>query len=168
MIRCSFRQAIGRTCHTKRVSHLRTRGLHRSYCKRPIQCRASSKILTPHRPASVYPPALGAGGGHTRWVEKGWGFNILEDARHCSVLYIRNYFVGFTQVNNMWLPFIFWNNGKFTVLTRVRFSFDQFWLLKEVAKSIINLYIFPTKLLAKFLVVQRIFRGCKTVRYRTY
>ncbi len=29
----------------------------------------------PHRPASVYPPAFGAGVGvgHTRWVERGWG-----------------------------------------------------------------------------------------------
>ncbi len=28
----------------------------------------------PHRPPSVYPPsAFGAGGGHTRWVEKGVG-----------------------------------------------------------------------------------------------
>jgi hypothetical protein len=35
-----------------------------------------------------------AGGGHTRWVERGWGVNILEDARHCSVLYIHKYFVG--------------------------------------------------------------------------
>jgi hypothetical protein len=48
----------------------------------------------PHRPASVYSPAFGAGGGHPRWVEMGWGVNILEDARHCSVLYIREYFVG--------------------------------------------------------------------------
>jgi hypothetical protein len=50
----------------------------------------------PHRPASVYPPAFGAGGGHTRWVERGvgGGVNILEDARHCSVLYICKYFVG--------------------------------------------------------------------------
>jgi hypothetical protein len=46
----------------------------------------------PHCPASVYPPAFGAGGGHTRWVERGWGVNILEDARHCSVLYIGKYF----------------------------------------------------------------------------
>ncbi len=61
------------------------------YCKRPIQCLASSEILTPHpphRPVSVYPPAFGAGGGHTRWVERGWGVNSSEDARHCSVLYI--------------------------------------------------------------------------------
>jgi hypothetical protein len=33
------------------------------YCKRPILCLASSELLTPppHRPASVYPPAFGAG-----------------------------------------------------------------------------------------------------------
>jgi hypothetical protein len=47
----------------------------------------------PHRTASVYPPAFGAGGGHTRWVEGGGGVNSLEDARHCSVLYICKYFV---------------------------------------------------------------------------
>jgi hypothetical protein len=38
-------------------------------------------------------PAFGAGGGHTRWVERGWGANSSEDARHCSVLYICKYFV---------------------------------------------------------------------------
>ncbi len=27
----------------------------------------------PHRPASVYPPAFGVEGGHTRRVERGWG-----------------------------------------------------------------------------------------------
>jgi hypothetical protein len=26
-------------------------------------------------------------------VERGWGVNVLEDARHCSVLYICKYFV---------------------------------------------------------------------------
>ncbi len=62
------------------------------YCKMPIQCLASSEILTsppptPHRQASVYPPVFGAGGGHTRWVERGWGVNSSEDARYCSVLY---------------------------------------------------------------------------------
>ncbi len=42
----------------------------------------------PHRPASVY--AFGAGGGHTRYRWRGgWGVNILEDARHCSVLHIQ-------------------------------------------------------------------------------
>ncbi len=57
------------------------------YCKRPIHCLASSEILTPH------PSPPGAGGGHTRWVERGWGVNGSEDARHCSVLYICKYFV---------------------------------------------------------------------------
>ncbi len=42
----------------------------------------------PQRPASVYPPAFCAGGGHTRQGERGWGVNSSEDARHCSVLYI--------------------------------------------------------------------------------
>jgi hypothetical protein len=46
-----------------------------------------------HRPASVYPPAFGAGGGHTRWVERGRGVKSSEDARHCSVLYICKYFM---------------------------------------------------------------------------
>jgi hypothetical protein len=49
----------------------------------------------PNRLASVFsPPPLGAGGGHTRWVEKGLkglGVNILADARHCSVLFIRKF-----------------------------------------------------------------------------
>jgi hypothetical protein len=39
------------------------------------------------------PPAFGAGGGHTRWFERGWGVNSSKDARHCSVLYICQYFV---------------------------------------------------------------------------
>jgi hypothetical protein len=67
-----------------------------SYCQRPIQCLASSKILFPYplTAASVYPPTFSAGGGHTRWVERGWGVNILEDARHSSVLYICKYFAG--------------------------------------------------------------------------
>jgi hypothetical protein len=41
----------------------------------------------------LYPPAFGAGRRHTRWVERGVGVNILEDARHSSVLYICKYFV---------------------------------------------------------------------------
>jgi hypothetical protein len=40
------------------------------------------------RVCSSLPPAFGAGGGHTRWVEREWGVNSSEDARHCSVLYI--------------------------------------------------------------------------------
>jgi hypothetical protein len=57
--------------------------VERLFSKRPILCQASSKLLTPHpphRPASVYPPAFGARGGHTRRAERGWGVNILEDA----------------------------------------------------------------------------------------
>jgi hypothetical protein len=67
------------------------------YCKRPIQCLASSEILTPppptpSQPGECVPPAFGAGGGHTRWVERGWGVNSSEEARHCSILYICKYF----------------------------------------------------------------------------
>jgi len=80
--------------------------VERLYCKKPIQCLASSEILTPHGPtphrqASVYLPAFGAGGGHTRWVERGWGVNSSEDARHCSVLYICKYFVPFDKKCNV-------------------------------------------------------------------
>jgi hypothetical protein len=72
--------------------------VERLYCKRPIQCLASSKILTPipSPPGECVPPPpprLWCEGGHTRWVETGWGVNILEDARHSSVLYICQYFV---------------------------------------------------------------------------
>jgi hypothetical protein len=31
--------------------------------------------------------------GHSCLVERGWGVNSSEDARHCSVLYICKYFV---------------------------------------------------------------------------
>jgi hypothetical protein len=47
----------------------------------------------PNRPASVYPLAFGAGGGHTRQGDRGWGVNSSEDARQCSILYIGKYFV---------------------------------------------------------------------------
>ncbi len=40
------------------------------YCKRPIQRLSSSEILTPH-PLTVR--RVCAGGGHTRWVERGLG-----------------------------------------------------------------------------------------------
>jgi hypothetical protein len=54
---------------------------------------ASSKILAPHPLPSVL-HVLGAGGGHTRWLERGGGgVNILEDVRHSSVLYVCKYFV---------------------------------------------------------------------------
>jgi hypothetical protein len=70
-------------------------GVEGLYCKRPIHCLASSEILNPHPspPGECVPPSLGAGVRHTRWVERGWGVNSSEDARHCSVLYICKYFV---------------------------------------------------------------------------
>jgi hypothetical protein len=65
------------------------------YCKRPIQCLASSEILTPHRPAvcTPLPPPLVRGEDTLAWGRGGGGVNSLEDARHCSVLYICKYFV---------------------------------------------------------------------------
>ncbi len=43
----------------------------------------------------VFSCAFGARGGHTRLVDRGWGggVNILEEARHRSILYICKYFV---------------------------------------------------------------------------
>jgi hypothetical protein len=54
------------------------------------------QTIDPHPPNRHHPPpAFGAGLGHTRWVEMGvgGGVNILEDARHSSVLYVCKYFV---------------------------------------------------------------------------
>jgi hypothetical protein len=72
--------------------------VERLYCKRPIQCLASSKILTsgPHPLTArrVCAPAFGAGGGHTRWMEKGGGGKYFGRRHgHSSVLYICKYFV---------------------------------------------------------------------------
>jgi hypothetical protein len=87
------------------------------YCKRPIQRLASSELLNPHpltarRVYCVPPsaPAFGAGEGHSRWVERGWGVNSSEDSRHCSVLYLFKYFMGqqqqcqhpYTKYSNNW------------------------------------------------------------------
>ncbi len=66
------------------------------YCKRPIQCLASSELLTPHpltRRVCTPPPRLWYGGRTHSLGGEGVGVNSLEDARHCSVLYICNYFV---------------------------------------------------------------------------
>ncbi len=38
-------------------------------------------------------PPFGAGGGHTRWLERGVAGHILEDVRHSSILYVYKYFV---------------------------------------------------------------------------
>ena len=40
--------------------------------------------LSPH--GECVPPAFGAGGGRSQWVERGWGVNSSEVSRHCSVL----------------------------------------------------------------------------------
>ncbi len=52
------------------------------YCKRPIQCLASSEILTPpHRPASDHPPPprFGAGGRtHSLGGEGGGGSKVRK------------------------------------------------------------------------------------------
>jgi len=42
----------------------------------------------PLRPASVYPPPLFRGEDTLAGWRRGWGVNILEDARHGSVLYL--------------------------------------------------------------------------------
>jgi hypothetical protein len=67
------------------------------YCKRPIQCLASSKILTPHpvtaRRMCTLPPLVRGEDTLAGW-RGGGEVNSLEDARHCSVLC--KYFVTFT------------------------------------------------------------------------
>jgi hypothetical protein len=50
-------------------------------------------IDSPSPPGECVCVPFGTGGGHTRWVERRWGVNMLKDARHCIVLYIRKYFV---------------------------------------------------------------------------
>ncbi len=54
--------------------------------------------IDPSPPGECVPrrPAFGVRGGHTRWAERGREVNILEDARHCSVLYICKCFVLFS------------------------------------------------------------------------
>jgi hypothetical protein len=67
------------------------------YCKRPIQCLASSEILTPHpltaRRVCTPPPPPLVRGKDTLSGWRGVGVNSSDEARHCSVLYICKYFV---------------------------------------------------------------------------
>jgi len=44
-------------------------------------------------PSPPSPPTFGAGENTLAGWRGGWGVNILEDARHSSVLYICKYFV---------------------------------------------------------------------------
>jgi hypothetical protein len=56
---------------------------------------------------NINPPPhhLWCGGGHTRWVEREWGVNSSEDARHCYVIYMCRYFVVPPQrINNFYKP----------------------------------------------------------------
>jgi hypothetical protein len=68
--------------------------VERLYCKRPIQCLASSKILTPPTPTlpGECVPLVWGEDTLARGRE-GWGVNILEDAKHSSVLDICKYLV---------------------------------------------------------------------------
>jgi hypothetical protein len=68
------------------------------YCKGPIQCLASSELLTPPPtpwpPGECVPPRLWCGGRtHSLGGEGGGGVNSSEYARHSSVLYKCKYFV---------------------------------------------------------------------------
>ncbi len=60
--------------------------------------------IDPHTPLNARrlwgTPRLWCGGRtHSLGGEGGWGVNILEDARHSSVLYICKYFVGSNHCN---------------------------------------------------------------------
>ncbi len=97
---------------------IKIRIVERLYCKRPILCLASSKILTPphtvKKSLSIFPspgwmsltklsmagrvwsvtPHLGTGKSITLFYgAPPWEVNILKDARYSSVLYICKYFV---------------------------------------------------------------------------
>ncbi len=53
----------------------------------------------PHRPASVTPPppVFGAGGGHTRWVEREWG-SIVRKTPDTALytIYVSTLWLGFS------------------------------------------------------------------------
>ncbi len=66
-------------------------------CKKPILWLASSKILTPHSPL---PPPLVWGEDTLAGWRGGCGVNILEDARHSSVLYVCKYTVPLPSINS--------------------------------------------------------------------
>jgi hypothetical protein len=61
----------------------------------------------PSPPAFVYPPPLVWGEDTLAGGRRGWGVNILEDARHSSVLYIRTYFVTFIYLLQLLLAKVF-------------------------------------------------------------
>jgi hypothetical protein len=67
--------------------HRGGRGDARASCASPLGTPLSGVFQNIDLPPTPSPPG-------TRWVERGSGVNISEDAKHCSVLYIRKYFVG--------------------------------------------------------------------------
>jgi hypothetical protein len=64
----------------------------------------------PSLPGECVPLAIGAGGGHTRWAERGWGVNSLEDARHWSVLCLCKYFKAIQSGQASWLSGQVWKS----------------------------------------------------------
>ena len=78
------------------------------YWKRPILCLASSKILnwppTLSLPGECVSPPLLRGEDTLAGWRRGWGVNILEDARYCPVLYLYKYFVYRSQCECRKLP----------------------------------------------------------------
>ncbi len=78
---------IGLSCY-KNLYRKRVEGL---YCKRPIQCLASSEILTLHpltaRQVCVYPPPL-VRGGNTLAGWRGGGVSIVRKTPDTALYYI--------------------------------------------------------------------------------
>jgi hypothetical protein len=68
------------TLSSRHADQLMRLSVERLDCKRPILWLASSKLLTPAPLTALTTPpphAFGAGGGHTRWVERGVGGSIF-------------------------------------------------------------------------------------------
>ncbi len=111
-------------------------------CKRPIQCLASSEILTLHpltaRRVCIPPPRL--------WCwERTYS---LEDARHCSVLYTSKYFVPHSLTASLpkWLLSDtvlgggVWFNCSFfmRIIKKIRNKFPLMKFQKYVIKQIVQ------------------------------
>ncbi len=72
------------------------------YCKRPIQCLASSELLTPHPLTArrvCTPPPLVRGGGHTRGGREGGGSIVRKTPDTALYSIICNYLVVVTSVS---------------------------------------------------------------------
>ncbi len=79
---------------------------------------------TPLTAGECVPPRLLCGGRtHSLGGEGGWGVNILEDARHSSVLYICKYFV-ITDFFRIYAAAIFSSATQFEVSEGLRGEFS--------------------------------------------